>query len=109
MVPLWINVKSLAKYLLFGKAAEKFLEKFCPDLAEESPHDHIEFMQKCLLFPAGKDAFDYYYYQKYLQGKECQVAEHVDKDVMDIPEDKVVNVVQQCGGCHKGKGNENKC
>ena len=63
------------------------------DLAEKCPHDHIELLQYCLLFPADEDSLNDDDHEEYLQGQKRQVANHVNEDVVDVSKDEEMDEI----------------
>ncbi len=53
-----------------------------------------------------KDAFDDNHHQEYLQWYKGQVAHHINEDMADIPEDEIVNKIDQTGEGNKDESGD---
>ena len=71
------------------------------NFTEKGTHYHIEFAEQGLFLPISQDAFDDDNDYEDLQGEESQVANHVDKYVVRILENAVVNEIYQGGTGYK--------
>lgn len=65
-------------------------------------------MHNSLLLAASQQPLDYNYHQEHFKRQESQVADHEDKDVVNIVKDGVMNEIYQCGECEKATGKNNE-
>ena len=69
-------------------AQEQVAEEGGTDLAEKNTDYHIHLLPNNTFLSARKYPFKHDYHKEYLKGQESQVANHVDEDVMNIPEER---------------------
>jgi hypothetical protein len=78
---------------IFHKVTEA-PQEFHSDLAEKSSDNHIQFLKDGFFFSAGQKPFDDQEDQKNIDEQKSKIADHVEKDVMDIMKNKIVERVR---------------
>ena len=101
--PVSANIELFGNFSLVIKVGEEGIEQVIADFGEEGAHDHVELLQLSLPLAVGQDALDDDHHQQHFQGQKGQVADHIDKDVVHIAEDKVVDEIEDSGERQKGQ------
>ena len=79
------------------EAAKQAAEKPVTEFTEESADHHVHFLSDGPFLAVVEDTFDDDNHEEHFQGQEAKIANHVDKDVVNVLKDKVMDEVNECG------------
>ena len=84
--------------------SEEVLKEVVAHFTEESSYHHIELLQFGLPLPASQEALDDNHHQQDLEGQKGQITNHVDKYMVNIAKNEVVNEIGDSGKRHERDG-----